>query len=166
MEFIKKMRKREFIEMGLKAFAAIMAAFLAIILMEGMIYGIELNALKTAGKGHVTFSNSTIAYCIKEDDDKYFVVYYNPENTEKQWSATKDNFKTKAECLAMEGSTVKEVVMHAPNAFVFSITPVHYVVMAVFVSAIAGFFVYKFVALTKEYQKIETNFKKNGTIEF
>ena len=108
------MKKREFIEMGLKAFAAIMAAFLAIILMEGMIYGIELNALKTAGKGHVTFSNSTIAYCIKEDDDKYFVVYYNPENTEKQWSATKDNFKTKAECLAMEGSTVKEVVMHAP----------------------------------------------------
>ncbi len=166
MEFIKKMKKREFIEMGLKTLAAIMAAFLAIILMEGMIYGIELNALKTAGKGHVTFSNSTIAYCIKEDDDKYFVVYYNPENTEKQWSATKDNFKTKEECLAMEGSTVKEVVMHAPNAFVFSITPIHYVVMAVFVSAVAGFFVYKFVALTKEYQKIEDQFKKNGTIEF
>ena len=47
MEFINKMKKREFIEMGLKTLAAVFAAFLAIILMEGMIYGIQLNALKT-----------------------------------------------------------------------------------------------------------------------
>ena len=50
MEFIKRMKKREFIEMGLKTLAAILAAFLAIILMEGMIYSIELNALKTKSK--------------------------------------------------------------------------------------------------------------------
>ena len=44
--------------------------------------------------------------------------------------------------------------MHAPNAFKFSITPVHYVVMTVFVLGVAGFFTYKFIALTKEYKKI------------
>ena len=47
MEFISKMKKREFIEMGLKALASLLAAFLAIILMEGMIYSIYLNDLKT-----------------------------------------------------------------------------------------------------------------------
>ena len=166
MEFIKKMKKREFIEMGLKTLAAVLAAFLAIILMEGMIYGIELNALKSSGKGHVMFSNSTVAYCLKEDDNKYFVIYYN-EGTEKEWSATKDVYLTEAECKALKTQNkVKEVVMHAPNAFEFSITPVHYIVMAVFVAAVAGFFTYKFVALTKEYKTIEDNFKKNGTIEF
>jgi len=166
MEFIKKMKKREFIEMGLKALAALMAAFLAIILMEGMIYSIELNALKTKGDSSVATSDSTIAYCIKEKEDQYFVIYnyHNDLENIEHWSATQTRL-TKVQCLAMEGVKVKEVVMHAPNAFDFSITPVHYVVMAVFVSAVAGFFVYKFIKLTQEYKKIEDKFKKTGEIE-
>ena len=164
MEFIKQMKKREFIEMGLKTLAAVLAGFLAIILMEGMIYGIELNALKTKSTTASASSKTTVAYCIKESDDKYFVIYYN-EDSERQWSATQD-LKTKAECEALEGPIVKEVVMHAPNAFKFSINGVHYVVMAVFISAIAGFFTYKFIALTKEYKKIEEEFKTSGTISF
>ena len=168
MEFIQKMKKREFIEMGLKALAAVLAAFLAIILMESMIYGVELNALKTKGKGHSTDSGSSIAYCIEESEDKYFVIYRNPElnGKEGEWQATSRVYLTKEQCLNMEGVTVKEVVMHAPNAFVFSITPVHYVVMAVFVLGVAGFFVYKFMALSKEYKQIEETFNKTGTIEF
>ena len=42
---------------------------------------------------------------------------------------------------------------------------VHYVVMAVFVSAVAGFFVYKFIMLNKSYKKIEEEFAKTGSIE-
>lgn len=173
MDFIKQMKKREFIEMGLKTLAAILAAFLAIILMEGMIYSIELNALKTKGSGYTITSGVTVAYCIKESDDKYFVIYYN-EGTEKEWSASSKTLLTKQECKDLSNAAiqaqknsaaVKEVVFNAPNAFIFSITPVHYVVMAVFVAAVAGFFVYKFVALAKEYKGIEENFKKTGTIE-
>lgn len=166
MEFIKQMKKREFIEMGLKTAAAILAAFLAIILMEGMIYGINLNALKTKGSGYVAQDGSTIAYCIKEKEDKYFVIYHNPENKDGEWTASKDTYLTKAECEAMEGTIVKEVKFNAPNAFKFTITPIHYVVMAVFVLGVAGFFTYKFIALNKEYTKIEDTFKKTGTIEF
>lgn len=169
MDFIKQMKKREFIEMSLKTLAALLAAFLAIILMEGMIYSIQLHAIETKGAGHTALSNSTIAYCIhrpeKNNEDRYFVIYYN-EDSAKEWSGTKGQYFTKAECLAMEGKTVEEVVMHAPNAFEFSISGVHYVVMSIFVLAIAGFFTYKFIALAKEYQKIENNFKNNGTIEF
>ena len=79
MEFINKMKKREYIEMGLKTLAAILAAFLAIILMEGMIYGIQLNALKTKSTTASAASGSTIAYCIhspeKGNDDRYFVKW-------------------------------------------------------------------------------------------
>ena len=165
MEFIKTMKKREFIEMGLKTLAAILAAFLAIILMEGMIYSIELHALKTKSKNILTVSNQTILYCIEESEDQYFVIAYNEEN-KNPWSArSNDNLKTRAELEAMVGDTVKEVKFRAPTAFEFSITGVHYVVMAVFVAAVAGFFVYKFIALSKEYNKIETTFKKTGTIE-
>lgn len=165
MEFVKQMKKREFIEMGLKTLAAVMAAFLAIILMEGMIYGIKLNSLKN-GTSSFASSSGTTAYCIKEDDDKYFVIYryVDPETEKITWSATKNTFYTKAECEAMEGDKVAKVEMNAPNAFVFTITPIHFVVMAVFMSAVAGFFVYKFVALSKEYKKIEDEFEKTGTI--
>ena len=65
----------------------------------------------------------------------------------------------------MEGPVVDKVVMHAPNAFEFTITPVHYVIISLFIAAVAGFFAYRFVALHKLYVKITDNFKKTGTIE-
>ena len=166
MNFIKKMKKREFLEMGLKTLSALMAAFLAIILMEAMIYSIQLNALKTKGESSVAISSSTVAYCIPEGDDQYFVLYYN-ENAEGEdsyeWSANKNDLKTKEECEAL---SVKEVVYRAPNAFEFSITGTHYIIISIFVAVVAGYFVYRFVRLTKEYKHIEDNFKKTGTIEF
>ena len=165
MELIKQMRKREFIEMGLKATAALLAAFLAIILMEGMIYGIELNALLTKGQSTFTDNGSTIAYCIEQDDGLYNVIYYN-EGASREWSSHKSQVMTLERIQSTDFQrSVKEVVMHAPNAFEFSITPMHFVVMGVFVSAVIGFFVYKFISLNKEYIKIQTNFEKNGTIE-
>ena len=163
MDFIKQMKKREFIEMGLKTLAAMLAAFLLIILMEGMIYSIKLNAIVENKTNTGSDSNSTIAYCVKEDDDKYFVIYYN-EGKSTEWAATANVYLTEAECKAMEGRTAKKVYMRAPNAFELSITGTHYIIMAVFVSAVAGFFVYKFMSLSKSYKKIEDEFIKTGTI--
>lgn len=161
MEFIKRMKKREFIEMGLKTLAAVLASFIAIILMEGMIYGIRLNSYMTKGTNAKFQETQTIAYCIEVDEDKYFVLAYNPEDSEP-WQAAATDFRTKEQC---ETLTVKEVVFHAPNAFVFSINRVHYVVIAIFELAILGFFVYRFVRLAKEYTNIEDHFNKTGEIE-
>lgn len=173
MEFIKRMKKREFIEMSLKTLVAVMAGFLAIILMEGMIYSIKLHALTTKGTSEMMINDSktgTIAYCIKQDDDKYFVLCYNEGQEENgassDWSSIANKFRTKAECEALEGTSVRKVVFGAPNAFTLSITsPVHYVVMSIFMAGIAGFFVYKFVRLGQSYKKIEEEYKKTGTIE-
>ncbi len=169
MDFINKMKKREFIEMALKTLAAVLAGFLAIILMEGMIYSIELNALKTKGRTYTVhnmtteYHKGTVAYCIKQSDDKYFVIYYN-EGAEHEWGAVKNDYKTKEECTP-KNLTVEKVVMHAPNAFKFSITWPHYIVMAVFMAGIGGFFTWKFITLNKSYMKIVDEFERTGTIE-
>ena len=172
MDFIKQMKKREFIEMGLKALASLLAIFLAIILMEGMIYSIKYNSLKPDNNTSYAYKSSSIAYCVEQSDNKYLVMFYTEDNS-VQWTSA-DRLMSKQECLdltnaevqsANKATTVKEVVMHAPNAFIFTITPVHYIVMSVVVAAIAGFFVYKFVALANEYKKIEEKFEKTGTIE-
>lgn len=164
MDFIKNMKKREFIEMGLKTLAALCAAFLAIILMEGMIYSIQLNALQTKSESSLA-QPTTIAYCIEKEEDKYFVLYYNEDTSNEgyyEWSATQ-KLLSKDECEAL---SVKEVIYDAPNAFKFSITGTHYIVISIFVAIVAGYFVYRFVRLASEYKKIEENYTKTGTIEF
>ena len=161
MEFIQKMKKREFIEMGLKTLVALLAAFIAIILMEGMIYGITLNSyVKTAN--NTSYSDTgAVAYCIEVEEDSYFVLF---KDDQTGWSASAYENKsyTKAEC---DNLKVREVIYHAPNAFIFSMNWVHYLVMGVFVAAVAGFFTWRFIALAKEYKGIEENFVKTGEIE-
>lgn len=169
MEFIKKMKTREFIEMGLKTLAAICAALIATILMEAMIYNIQLNAFRnnTNGNGSSQTGENVVAYCIEESEDKYFVLYHvtNEEQFEMEWRAQPNNEKnllTKAECEALK---VKDVVFNAPSAFEFSITPIHYVVIAILIAGVGGYFAYRFIALSKEYKKLEETFKKTGAIE-
>ena len=168
MEFIKKMRKREFIEMSLKLLASLFAVFVAIILMESMIYSIKLNTLLNTQPSSAMKSSESIAYCIKVDDDQYKVIYYTPVTTENgeefNWSSDSNikNTKSREEC---EAINVKEVIFRAPNAFELVITPIHYVIMAVLILGVGGFFTYKFVKLGKEYNKIEDEFNKTGTIE-
>ncbi len=169
MEFIKTMKKREFIEMSLKAVAAFCAVFLAIILMVGMIYSIQLNSLMNADQ-RSSNRDTTIVYCIQQgDEDKYFLISFDPEASswEHAWSAAKgeSQLMSKADCEAMVGNSAKEVIFRAPNVFELTINGTHYIVMAVFVAAVAGFFVYKFIALTKQYKDIEEKFEKTGTIE-
>ena len=166
------MKKREFVEVTLKTICALLASFLAIILMEGMIYGIQLNAYITNGQNATFIKNEetntgTTAYCIErgknEDGETLYVVLAYNEGSEDEWSCASEDLKTMQEC--EEDLNVANIVYHAPNAFIFSITPVHYVVMVVFVLLVAGFFVYRFIALNKLYKEIEENFKKTGTIE-
>ena len=167
MDFIKRMKKREFLEMGLKALAAVLAAFLAIILMEGMIYGINLHALKTQGGNYTANTSSTIAYCIEQEDDKYLVLFYNEDVDNagnREWSAASDLI-SREDCTAKKLS-VKDVKFKAPNAFEFSIEGFHFVIMGVFVGLVIGLFVYRFIRLGKAYKKIEEEFNATGTIAF
>jgi len=163
MEFIKRMKKREFIEMGLKTLAGVMLAFVAVILMEGMIYGIRLNGFMTKGvNSTTTSSDQTIAYCIKdgqnkEGEDQYMVIY----NTDSVWISTQARYtKEKIDTLA-----VKDVIWDAPSAFKLTITPIHYVIITLFMGAVGGYFAYRFIKLAKSYKEVEETYRKTGAIE-
>ena len=168
MKFIKKMKLRENIEMTIKTVMALLVCFLAIILMESMIYGIQLNALKTKGNNKYLDANTTIAYCLEEEEDKYFVLYYNEDRVKNggssNWSAQADTYLTKAECDSLT-SQVKEVIFRAPTAFELSIDPIHYIVMGVLVAGVSGYFVYRFILLNKTYKQIEKKYNETGEIE-
>ncbi|MBE7076330.1 MAG: hypothetical protein E7374_00345 [Clostridiales bacterium] len=167
MEFIQKMKKREFFEMTLKALAGFIAGFIAIILMEAMIYGIQLNSLKKNGTMSVSQDNITKIYCVEESKGKYYAFFYNEDakknGASSDWSCKGETLYTKEQLNKYKERNI-EVIYHAPSAFDFSITKTHYVAMTLFISGIAGIFTYQFINLHKEYKKIEEHYKKTGEI--
>lgn len=170
MEFIKKMKKREFIEMSLKALAALLVAFMAIILMEGMIYSIQLNSLYNSTSSLTTVTNSTTAYCIPQSDDMYFIVCCIHQEDGNKWTSHKtDSLKSKENCikrLADLDIAEEDIQWRAPNAFELSVDALRLSLMIiVLVGAVGGYFAYRFVSLAKQYKKIEDEFQRTGTIE-
>lgn len=183
MEFIKKMKKREFIEMSFKTLIAVCACFVAIILMCGMIYSIGVKSFMKYGKNSVTTQNETIAYCIEVEEDKYFVLFYNP-NAKKPDPITKKvdknastlsanqitdtNLHTKQECEELLARhAVKEVKFEAPPASIVLdefVEGWHIAIVAVVVAGILGYFVYRFIKLAKDYSQVEKEFKETGAI--
>lgn len=163
MDFINRMKKREFIEMGLKTLAAILAAFVGIILMEGMIYGVLLNGLYTHASNSMainTANKNEVIYAVPEGDEYHLIVHYTNETEwRNEWKGY--SIKQTKEDLAKYDN----IIYHAPNAFEFSIEPFHYAIMAVFILGIGGLFTYKFIRLAKSYKDIEKEFKETGTIE-
>ena len=161
MEFINRMKKREFIEMTLKTLAAVLAAFVAIILMEAMIFGIQMNAYLTNGSGTSHVSGQYDAYCIEQKEDDYLILFHDEQ---AGWSCSATTHYKKADCEALK-TDARNVYYRTPNAFEFSITPVHYVVMVLFVAVVGGYFVYRFVKLSKSYKQIKQQYNTTGTIE-
>lgn len=169
MDFIKRMRKREFVETGLKTAIAVLACFIAIILMCGMIYSIGVKSYMKYGKGSISTSTETTAYCIEVKEDQYFILYYNPNSEGSKLTAnaiTDSNLKTKAQCEAL--ASVKEIKFGAPNAFIVLnefIEGWHIAIIAVIVAGVMGYFVYRFIKLGRDYKKVIDKFEKTGEIE-
>ncbi len=169
MEFIKKMKKREFIEMGLKTLIAFFACFIAVVLMCGMIYSIGIKSYMKYGKGSISTSTETTAYCIKVKEDQYFVLYYNPNSEGSKLTAnaiTDSNLKTKQQC--EELTSVKNTVFGAPKASIILdefVEGWHIAIVAVIVAGVMGYFVYRFIKLANDYKKVEDKFEKTGVIE-
>ncbi|MBQ7798797.1 MAG: hypothetical protein IJ371_06720 [Clostridia bacterium] len=153
MEYLKQLRRREMIEMSLKTIAAVLVGLVLIILMEGMIFGIYMNKIK---ENNETFNAKAdcVVYCDKIGEDEYEVYVHN--TVSGSWSI-KPLTQTKEQ---IEEGKYGDVVYRAPNAFDVSIKGSHYIVMAIFIAGILGFFAWRFVKLNKEYTKLETKHQK------
>ncbi len=171
MESIQRMKKREYLEMALKAILSTVILFIAIILFESMIYGILMNNLLKNGKGYEKYSDTTIAYCMKQSDDKYAVVYYN-EGNQSPWQCLASERLTKSEC---ESLAVKEVRFEMPGAYEFSMKYpyssngtqyIHIAVISILVAGVWAFYIVKFVKIHKDYKQVIEEYNTTKTVKF
>ena len=167
MDFIKQMKKREFIEMGLKTLASLLIVFLTIILMEGMIFSIQLDGLLNAKSENPSYGEDTVVYCIedKEKEGYYKILYFNEDVRDEGFPEWSVSIGLTSEEVIAQKYAKNEVHFRTPNAFELSIEGFHFIIMGFVVAAVAGFFIYKFVRLNSAYNKIEEQFLKDGTIE-
>ncbi len=157
MEFLKKMRSRENVEMVFKTICAVLVGIILVFLMERMIYGIYMDKIKE-NKASQYIASQCVAYC-EEIEDGTFKVYLH--NTKSGSWHIKAYDESKA---LIESAGYKDVVYRTPNAFDVSITGVHYIVIAVFIAGILGFYGWRFYKINKEYTKFEKKYKKTGKI--
>lgn len=157
MNFLKKMRSREMIEMSLKTIFALMLGLILIILMEGMIYSIYMNKIdKNTANQYV--AEDCVAYCEEISDDEYKIYLHNTASG--SWHVKVYNESS----TQINNGKYKDVIYRTPNAFDVSIKGSHYVVMAVFIAGILAFYGWRFYKLNKEYANFEKRFKKTGKI--
>lgn len=150
MNFLKKMRTRERIEILLKTIASTILAVVTIFLLEGMIFKIYMTRIEE-NKLFQLNASVHIAYCESVDDNNYKVYLHNTESG--SWS-THISYFTKEQ---ITDAGYASVIYRAPNAFDVSINTSHYVLMAIFVSAIIGFYGWRFCKLNQDYKKLENN---------
>lgn len=251
MEFIKRMKKREFIEMSLKLTIALLVGIVLIFAMEAMIYGIHIKAM--AEKDRFNYNNSTVEFYIEKVNKNSYNVYntdpkaggfnwnldknvskealdkklykggamltfnsalykitLNSEPAEEYVYNTEDHTTAIDQVIAEHASNHEGLLFtvhtranasdtnyttaysnisydelyklfkdqpgtigalpdsrvhwRAPNCFDIYINWIHYLLMVVFLLAIAGIYAWRFTLIAKEYKKIEKRFKKTGKV--
>lgn len=157
MEFLKKMKSRETIEMVLKTISALVLGLILIILMEGMIFGIYMKKINENDTTQYTVSQC-IAYCEEVGEDKYKVYLENTETGSFSVKITQDSREK------IESDGYIDVIWRAPNVFEVSINYVHYIVMGVFLAIILAIYIWRFYKLYQEYKVFERKFIRTGKI--
>lgn len=159
MDFLRKMKSREIVEMSLKTIMAVLVSIILIFLMEGMIYGIYMNKINENQSNTSWIVQETTAYCEEIGDDEY-KIYLCTNEEQGVWHVSSVT-GTKEE---IESKGYKNVVWDKPNPFDVSINGTHYIVMAVFIAAVLGLYGWRFYRLNKEYVAFGKKLKKNGSI--
>ena len=96
MEFLKRMKSRERVEMSLKTIMGVIAGLILIILMEGMIFSIYLNKMEENNAVKSYSNNKCVAYCEKISDDNY-KVYINNTEAKSSWFVLKSRTQEQIE---------------------------------------------------------------------
>lgn len=167
MEFLNKMKKREFIEMGLKTAIAVLIGVIVIFLMEAMIFNIRIKAVENH-TGQTMYTKIVTCYELADErnDDGEIIkgeIYLDTTNGWKHFDINSEkDFETYLGNHEDDG--FKTIKGRKPNAFELSINGVHYVVMVLFLLLIGGVFTWRFTLISKEYKKLERKFKKTGKI--
>ena len=147
MEFLKRMKKREYIEMGLKTAIGVILGIIVIFLMEAMICNIYLDAINNVSNYQYS-ADESVCYVIENKNDTYDIyLNYQPEDADVWVRVKNDISKADYEALKQPGElldSAKKVINRAPNCFDIYMNGVHYAVMVVFILAIGGVYAWRF----------------------
>ena len=157
MKFLKQMKTRERVELLLKTISAVIVGIVLIFLLEGMIYKLYITKINENNSTQI-FPDRCIAYCEKVAEDRYKIYLHDLSNN--SWSVRIPNF-TQEE---INNTNYLQIIYHKPNAFDVSINKYHYIVMAVFILSIVGFYCWRFYKLDSDYKTLEKRLKLNGSI--
>lgn len=167
MEYALKRRKLKIGKMILLLLLTIILSVLAVIFIETAIYTKKLNDLKTYGSVNVAYNpKTTIAFCIKENNNKYLVLYYNKglKNSKGElieFTTSTPKYLTKNECEALKNIKVKKVVYNSPKAHIFSIMPTHYFIIGTYFILVINLFAFIIIYIDIKYKKMHENQKNN-----
>lgn len=119
MEFLNRMKKREYVEMGLKTAIGILLGIIVVFLMEAMIYNIYIDAIKSTTK--YSGKPEAAVYYVVENDNSTYDVYLHYDDENSNWALnyndlSQDDFDEKmiAERGALYGtdSTLYKIVVN------------------------------------------------------
>lgn len=255
MNFIKQMKKREFVELGIKTVIGLLIGVVVALLLEGMIYNIymkkidenksingynaptyyisknkddtydvyqtytngnggwmreshnvskavidnrtqekgELNGFNmdlykivvvdlttnsetpyVSSSGNSPFSRVELEWSTNTNLDNYAFDIYCRESTEASFDDVTtpqyDNYDySRMSALFNEAGLYRqnpdaEIIWRKPNPFDIYMNWGHYLAITIFLVAIGGVYVWRFMATNKEYKKIERRFQKTGKI--
>lgn len=94
MEFLNRMKKREYIEMGLKTAIGVLLGIIIIFLMEAMISGIYMDAIDKVKTFYSTTGDSV--YYVVDNKDSTYDVYINYKSSDgaDTWARKYDNLSS------------------------------------------------------------------------
>lgn len=174
MEFLKHMKKREYIEMGLKTAIGVLLGIIVIFFMEAMICNIYMDAIKDHPGSYPSTPEDSVFYVVKNDNKTYDIyLNYDPDGVDS-WVLHHDDYSQSSydalweegvgELWKADNSKNGAVLNRKPNCFDIYMNGVHYAVMVVFILAIGGVYAWRFTLIAKEYKKLERKFNKTGKV--
>lgn len=173
MEFLNRMKKREYIEMGLKTAIGVLLGIIVIFLMEAMITSIYMKSIDNREGSYPSTAESSVYYVIENSDNTYDIYLNYEPNGADVWVLHYDNcsqekyealWETDGELYRSNHSEKGGVIFREPNCFDIFINWAHYLVMVIFIMAIGGVYAWRFTLISKEYKKLAKKLNKTGKV--
>lgn len=89
MDFLNKMKKREYVQMGLKTAIGILLGIIVIFFMEAMIYSIYMDAIENNKRN--SGNSQRAVYYVVDNSNSTYDVYLNYDEPSGAWSLHHDN---------------------------------------------------------------------------
>ncbi len=155
--FLKRMRRRECVEMVLKTLTALFVGVIVAIAMEYMIYGIYLRNIPVVSSNTLISSSEYVLYCDENPKTDTYTIFINDEMD--NWFVYKTNV-TEQELDENYRFFSKE--FRRPSMSELYLDTDHYIVIGAFLGIILIVYVGLFIAMLSAYKRLMRRYALTG----